>query len=105
MKEYLLWIILYCIYWYLSTIIGNVLYNVTKINWTNDAARICLPFIFLCITYMLLKFKDKNTKEDAVVKISENKTIMNSLKIIGIVLGTFIFVITLIIVHVIVSLK
>lgn len=59
MKEYILWIILYGVYQYISTIIENILYNVTKINWINDAVRMFFPFIFLGITYMVLKLKNK----------------------------------------------
>ena len=104
MKEYILWIILYGVYWYISAIIGNILYNVTKINWINDVARMFFPFIFLGITYIVLKFK--NTKENTKVKISENQTIVNSLKTIGIVLGAFFLaIIWVMIYYVIISLK
>lgn len=103
MKEYILWIILYGVYWYISTIIGNMLYNVTKINWINDVVRMFFPFIFLGITYIILKFK--NTKENTKVKISENQTIVNTLKTIGIVLGAFFLAIILIMIYVIISLK
>lgn len=107
MKEYILWIILYGVYWYISTIIGNILYNVTKINWINDAVRMFFPFIFLGITYMVLKFKNKkiNIEENTTVKISENKIIVNTLKTIGIVLGAFFLAIILIMIYVIILLK
>jgi len=105
MKEYILWIILYGAYWYISTIVGNMLYNVTKIKWINDVTRMFLPFIFLGITYMVLKLKNKNIKENTKVKISENKTIVNSLKTIGIVLGAFFLAIILVMIYVIISLK
>ena len=101
MKEYILWIILYGGYWYISNIIGNMLYNVTKINWINDLAKMFFPFIFLGITYIVLKLKNKNTK----VKISESKLIVNSLKIIGIVLGAFFFAIIFGIIYVVILLK
>ena len=107
MKEYILWIILYGVYWYISTIIGNILYNVTKINWINDAVRMFFPFIFLGITYMVLKLNNKkiNIEENTTVKISENKIIVNTLKTIGIVLVAFFLAIILIMIYVIISLK
>ena len=107
MKEYILWIILYGVYWYISAIIGNMLYNVTKINWINDVVRMFFPFIFLGITYMVLKLKNKkiNIEENTTVKISENKIIVNTLKTIGIVLVAFFFAIFLVMIYVIISLK
>ena len=66
-------------------------------------ARMFLPFIFLGITYVVLKYKNK--KEKAKVKISENKTIVNNLKIIGIVLGAFSLAIILVMFYVVMSLK
>ena len=107
MKEYILWIILYGVYWYISTIIGNMLYDVTKINWINDVARMFFPFIFLGITYMVLKLKNKkiNIEENTTVKISENKITVNTLKTIGIVFGAFFFAIFLVMTYVIISLK
>lgn len=98
MKEYFMWIILYVVYWYISTILGNVLYNITKINWINDFARIVLPFIFLGITYAILKFKNKDTN-GKIVKVSENKAIVSSLKIIGLLLGAFFCAILLVMVY------
>lgn len=105
MKEYILWIILYGVYWYISTIIGNMLYNVTKINWINDVARMFLPFIFLGITYIVLKLKNKNVKGNTKVKLNENKTIVNSLKTIGIVLGAFFLAIIFGMIYAIILLK
>ena len=105
MKEYILWIILYGVYWYISTIIGNMLYNVIKINWINDVARMFLPFIFLGITYIVLKLKNKNVKGNTKVKINENKTIVNSLKTIGIVLGAFFLAIIFGMIYAIILLK
>ena len=32
MKEFILWILLYGVYWYVSAILGNILYNITKIR-------------------------------------------------------------------------
>lgn len=91
MKEVFIWIMLYAVYWYISAILGNALWNFTKIDWINDAARLFFPFIFLGITYVILKLKKKNTSEEnkKTVKISENKVIINILKIIGIFLGIF----------------
>ena len=107
MKECIIWIALYGVYWYISTIIGNMLYNVTKVNWINDVTRTFLPFVFLGITYMVLKFKSKkiNIKENTTVKISGNKIIVNTLKTIGIVLGAFFSAIFLVMIYVIISLK
>ena len=103
MKECIIWIALYGVYWYISTIIGNMLYNLTKINWINDVARMFLPFIFLGITYVVLKLKNK--KENTKVKISENKTIVNTLNIIGMVLGAFSLAIILVMIYVVILLK
>ena len=103
MKECIIWIALYGVYWYISTIIGNMLYNLTKINWINDVTRMSLPFIFLGITYVVLKLKNK--KENTKIKISENKTIVNNLNIIGMVLGAFSLAIILGMIYVVILLK
>lgn len=105
MKEYFIWIILYVVYWYISTILGNVLYDITKINWINDFARIVFPFIFLGITYAILKFKNKDTNgtNSKIVKVSENKALVSSLKIIGVFLGVFFCAIFLVNIYAIIS--
>lgn len=104
MKEYFIWIILYVVYWYISTILGNVLYDITKINWINDFVRIVFPFIFLGITYAILKLKnmDTNGTNSKIVKVSENKAIVSSLKIIGLLLGAFFYAIFLVMAYAIV---
>ena len=104
MNEYFIWIILYGVYWFISTIIGNALYDITKINWINDFARIVFPFIFLGITYVILRFKNKDTNgiNSKTVKVSENKAIVSSLKIIGLLLGAFFGAIFLVMVYAIV---
>ncbi len=88
-KEILLWLTLYGVYWYVSCIVGNSLWDLTKLEWINDITRTFGPVILLGITYIILKLKNKIEGKNQTVKVSENKFIVNSLKILGICLGAF----------------
>lgn len=101
MKNCIIWVALYGVYFYISTIIGNILYNALKINFINDIARVVLPFVFLGITYLVLKLKNKK----AEVKIEESKAIVNSLKVIAIIIGAFVITITLLMLYVVILAK
>ena len=84
MKELIFWIILYAIYWWLSCIVGNFLYNLTEFNWINDSVRLIFPFLLILITYYAIKLKNRNSSKK--VELSKNKFFINSFKIIGMVL-------------------
>jgi len=93
MKDIIMWIMLYGVYWFVSCVLGNTLWDLTKIDWINDITRILGPFMFLGITYIILKLKNRTKGNNHTVKISENKFIVYSLKILGICIVAYIIVI------------
>lgn len=105
MKEMILWIMLYGVYWFISCILGNSLWDLTRLDWINDATRIVGPFVFLGITYSILKLKNKIKGRNQTVKVSENKFIINTLKVLWICIGAFLIAIVLIMLYVIFTTK
>lgn len=105
MKEIILWVMLYGVYWFVSCILGNALWDLTRIDWINDITRIVAPFIFLGITYIILKLKNRIKGNNQTVKVSENKFIVNSLKILGICIGAFVIVIVLLHIYIVITVK
>ena len=105
MKDSIVWIMLYGVYWYISCVLGNILWDLTKIDWINDITRIVAPCIFLGITYIILKMKNKIKGNNKSVKVAESKVIVNSLKILGICIGGFVIAIVLIHIYIIISMN
>jgi len=105
MKDVIVWVILYGVYWWVSCVLGNALWDLTRVDWINDITRIVAPFIFLGITYIILKLKNRIKGNNKKVKVSENKFIVNSLKILGICIGGFVMAILLIHIYIIVSMN
>lgn len=105
MKDIILWVILYGVYWFVSCILGNSLWNLTKLDFINDMTRIVAPFIFLGITYIILKFKNKIKRNNQMIKVSEDEFIINSLKLLRICIGAFSAAIVLIILYAIFTMK
>lgn len=105
MKEIIIWVMLYGVYWYIACVLGNFLWDLTRIDWINDATRIVAPFIFLGITYIILKIKNKIKGRELKVRVSESKFIVNSLKILGICIGGFVMAIVLIHIYIIFAME
>lgn len=99
MNELFLWLSLYCIYWFICTLLGDAMWEVTKLNWINDVIRLFGPFVFFVITYIILRKKSKKADDNARVRISDNKIIMNVLKIIGICLAIYMSMIAIMIIY------
>ena len=95
MKEIILWVILYGVYWFVSCVLGNCLSSLTNFDWINDITRTVGPFVFLGIIYIILKLINKTKGKNQKVKVCENKLIINSLKVLGICIGAFLMAIVL----------
>ena len=89
-KEIINWIILYGLFWIVSSIIGNLLNDIIP----NDIIRIILPIILLIITYFILK--NKNSKNSNKKYLSNSKIFNNIIKIISILLAALIIILILI---------
>ena len=85
MKEFFYWIILYCIYWWISSFIVFSF----DLNLRGIDLSVILAIILLIITYLLLK---KINKTGEKVRLSNYKFLRYFLNIIGIFIISYLFV-------------
>lgn len=97
-KEIINWIILYGIFWIISSIIVNALNDIIP----NDITRVVLPIILLIITYIILKNKQKNNNKEY---LSNSKLFNNIVKTISILIISLVIVLVLVQIYMVVASK